>query len=159
MANRVKVGGRRDGDAFSIASLLTTEREATVVVSGREYRVKRWCSIGDYEDLRKHVEGRMQMLELSHGKLPVEFPQDAPVPKWLLEERGELKQEKVVLYLTSLEEINTATALELGLVDPKLSWQEAVLLTLASAHIALPLAQKIITEVNVLGALEEEKKI
>jgi hypothetical protein len=109
---------------------------------------KRFKDAQDYVKVRKKQEGRQNTLDKSKTGIPVtiltaiveKHPDSFKDAKALSDGRSEI-------YVTSQEEMQMATTLEMGMVDPELSWADAVIWI----RTIFPLCSTIATELNKIN--------
>jgi hypothetical protein len=109
---------------------------------------KRFRDAQDYVKVRKKTEGRQNALDKGKSGIPVTIPTSIVV-KYpdSFKDAKPLVDDKSEIYVTSQEEMQIATTLEMGMVEPELTWADAVIWT----RTIFPLCSTIATELNKIN--------
>lgn len=129
--------------SLNIDEFIVGDTTLTVEAGGRQWTMRLFRSIGDYDRFIKLYEGRQNAYRLGKGAVRVTLPDElltenvrANLPD--VEESNGRHE----LVITSDNELMTATVLEYALIEPELSWPEAVLLCKLNGPLALKLAEQ-----------------
>lgn len=109
---------------------------------------KRFKDAQDYVKIRKKQEGRQNALDKGKNGIPVTVPTEITkkYPESFKDAKT-LADGKTEIYVTSQEEMQIATTLEMGMVDPELTWADAVIWT----RTVFPLCSTISNELNKIN--------
>jgi len=124
----------------------------------QSFTVKRHVSVPGYLEADHKVKARIDAME-KNKKLAVVVPNDV-VEKHPQEfkDAKPFKDGTSEIFLTDKREIQIATTLEISMVDPELTWSQAVVWT----RIAAPLSFAIVAQLDKLNtevAIEEAKNV
>ncbi len=137
--------------------LETREYEVTPGGAKKIFTLKRFRNIGDYVAMSQRIEGREGALKAHKNKLPVLLSDELAVGL-----AGRIDVETVngkpTIYVTSAQEVNMATVLEQGVVDPSLSWQAAVIICKTNARMAAAIANDLREMIGGQEAEDRAKK-
>lgn len=109
---------------------------------------KRFVDVLSYVAVTKKQKGRSDALKTSKNHLAVTIPTSvAEKYPESFKDAKPLVDGKSEIYLASDEEIQLATTIEMGLVEPALTWAEAVIWT----RTVFPLCSTLSTELNKIN--------
>ena len=122
------------------------------------FKLRRFADIDEYLKAIKAEQGRRENRKLHKGKLPTSVPAELVAGlETNFPEIETAKGDKVILYLESDEAIYIATRLEAGVVEPKMSWGEAVVFVKVNCSLATEIAYDI-AQLNAEDAKAAAKK-
>lgn len=129
--------------SLNLDELALDEATLSVEVNGRSWQMRLFRSIGDYDQFIKLYEGRQNAYRAYKGSLAVVIP-DELLTETVRARLPDLEEAdgKQRLKLASENELMTATVLEYALIEPQVSWPEAVLLCRLNGPLALQLAER-----------------